>query len=499
MSSNNEYLGKAANEASKTFIIKVISYVIAFLSQILFANMLGSDLLGLYQTCMNIVMMLLMISVFGMDSANIRFISQHNNNGEKGKIKSYFWYSIKMTTIFSLICSLVLIIFRSYIAENIFNESRLINILPVFGFVLITYSLIEVIGGYSRGIKSSSDYFLSQEFINKIVKVDIFVLLYLVNFRLFGLIIGTILGFIASLVYLFIRVRKSSSFLFNRDIHKEEIDKKQFWRYSFSMSVVYFTNYLMLYVNSTIVGMFLTSSEVGIYSNAQTLSSFIIFIYVSFNSIFVSMVSELYYNKEYELLNKLYIDITRIILVLSIPIVLVMVFYSKSILSIFGGEFVGGSTALIILVIGQLANIIVGPNESLLSMSGNQRYSMMNGVVIAFVNISLNFILIPKVGIVGSAIAGAIAVFTGNLLKTIQVKKVMNMVPYDKSIYKVVVVIVIDTIILILSRMLFKDTFIMAAIVGVTVYIMSLLIYYKLGLTESELSLMQSLINKIKK
>ncbi len=29
MSSNNEYLGKAANEASKTFIIKVISYVIA--------------------------------------------------------------------------------------------------------------------------------------------------------------------------------------------------------------------------------------------------------------------------------------------------------------------------------------------------------------------------------------------------------------------------------------------------------------------------------------
>ncbi len=80
MSSNNEYLGKAANEASKTFIIKVISYVIAFLSQILFANMLGSDLLGLYQTCMNIVMMLLMISVFGMDSANIRFISQHNNN-----------------------------------------------------------------------------------------------------------------------------------------------------------------------------------------------------------------------------------------------------------------------------------------------------------------------------------------------------------------------------------------------------------------------------------
>ena len=186
-------------------------------------------------------------------------------------------------------------------------------------------------------------------------------------------------------------------------------------------------------------------------------------------------------------------------MVLSIPIVLVMVFYSKSILSIFGGEFVGGSTALIILVIGQLANIIVGPNESLLSMSGNQRYSMMNGVVIAFVNISLNFILIPKVGIVGSAIAGAIAVFTGNLLKTIQVKKVMNMVPYDKSIYKVVVVIVIDTIILILSRMLFKDTFIMAAIVGVTVYIMSLLIYYKLGLTESELSLMQSLINKIKK
>lgn len=499
MSKEKDYLGKATNEAGKTFIIKVVSYGVAFISQIIFTRALGADLVGLYQICMNIIMLSMMISVLGMDSSNIKFISQFYSKKDYSKVKSYFYYSIKMTMILSIICSITLLVFRDKISLNIFNDGRINKVLPVFCLILIMYALIEVIGGYSRGIKRSSDYFLSQEFINKFVKIIVFILLYLFGVKFIGLVIGTILGFACSLIYLLYKVKKATPELFDNKIEKTDINYKEYWKYSISMSTVYFTNYLMVYVNSTIIGIFLNSENVGVYSNAQTLASFIIFIYVSFNSIFVSMVSELWASGKVKVLRVLYIDITRIILVLSIPLVVIMIYYSDTILGIFGEEFKRGSSAFIILIIGQLFNIIVGPNESLLSMSGNQRYSMINGIMIAMLNIILNIVLIPIYGIVGSAMAGAVAIIVVNIIKTIQVKKQLNILPYDRSIIKVVFVTFIIVIFVGICKIFVKNNIFTLAIIGVITYITSLVTYYFLGLSEGEINIIKSFNKKFKR
>ncbi|MEX0347754.1 MAG: lipopolysaccharide biosynthesis protein [Rhizobiaceae bacterium] len=79
-------------------------------------------------------------------------------------------------------------------------------------------------------------------------------------------------------------------------------------------------------------------------------------------------------------------------------------------LSLFGDGFVAGYPLLFVLVAGVVARSSVGPAESVLTMSGNQNICAVVFAVALAINVGLNFILIPMFGLWGAAIATALAV-----------------------------------------------------------------------------------------
>ena len=81
----------------------------------------------------------------------------------------------------------------------------------------------------------------------------------------------------------------------------------------------------------------------------------------------------------------------------------------KPMLMLFGPGFDAGYPLLFVLVAGVVARASVGPAESLLTMSGNQNVcAMVYGATLA-INVVLNVILIPIMGLWGAAVATAIA------------------------------------------------------------------------------------------
>src|SRR5437764_14506426 len=66
----------------------------------------------------------------------------------------------------------------------------------------------------------------------------------------------------------------------------------------------------------------------------------------------------------------------------------------------------------------------------MLNMSGRPRYSLFDNVLVLVANIALNIWLIPQHGIVGSAYAWAISLALVNVLRVLQVKKVLDMFPF---------------------------------------------------------------------
>jgi O-antigen/teichoic acid export membrane protein len=93
----------------------------------------------------------------------------------------------------------------------------------------------------------------------------------------------------------------------------------------------------------------------------------------------------------------------------SLVLIAILLILGEPLLRMFGKDFVAGYPLMFVIAIGLLARAAVGPAERLLNMLGERR-SCAHAYAGAFLlNVALCFVLIPRFGAMGAAIASAIA------------------------------------------------------------------------------------------
>jgi len=145
------------------------------------------------------------------------------------------------------------------------------------------------------------------------------------------------------------------------------------------------------------------------------------------------MISELYSSNQMDVLEELYSTITKWIIILSLPLTINIIIFSEVIMNFFGLEYVSGSLALIILALGHTVRISVGANGYILKMSGWEKIVLANNGLLALINIILNMILIPKLGMTGAAISTSLAIAVVNVMKIVEVSYFLDLIPYNKQ------------------------------------------------------------------
>lgn len=95
---------------------------------------------------------------------------------------------------------------------------------------------------------------------------------------------------------------------------------------------------------------------------------------------------------------------------LSAPLLLVMLAAPAWLLGLFGAEFTAGATALRLLALGQIVNIVAGPVGAMLLMTGNERWSALTSLG-CFILLGLAAVtIIPAYGIEGAAAATSLLI-----------------------------------------------------------------------------------------
>ena len=443
------YLKITVKQTGLTFFVRVIGYLLGFVSQVIYARFLGADLYGIYSIGLTVMTVASLLSVFGMNNAMVRFIGAYHT--QKEKTRAIIRFGLLTVFVLSIITAVSLIVFKKIVAVNVFHDPRVEKILPYFAIGVILLSETNVLGGIFQGFKKPSIFFFYKELVDRIIRISIFILLYFLGVKLLGVVIATLSGIALSLAGLLTHLIKERLDVFKKQ-EGRYLDRREILSYSSNMIFVAFTYFLMGQVNRLLLGVYLDAKSVGIYTLSDNLSTLSIFILTSFNSVFASGIADLYHNKELKMLERMYSNVTRWIVSLTIPITLWMIIFSEDILSIFGKDYTEGKWVLIFLTLGQFINAFVGPNGLMLSMSGHQKFEMINGVIVASLNIFLNILLIPKLGVVGSAIAGGIAISTVNIIKSVEVYFIMGMNPYNRRFLKVLVATIVTWI----SLLIFK-------------------------------------------
>ena len=119
------------------------------------------------------------------------------------------------------------------------------------------------------------------------------------------------------------------------------------------------------------------------------------------------------------------------------PFYLVVAGFAPMLMSVFGTGYDVASDVVLILSLTMLLATACGPVDSVLLMAGRSWVSLRNATVALTVNVGLNFLLIPMLGIRGAAISWAVAIVVRNLLPLLIVRRQLAMWPITSATVRV--------------------------------------------------------------
>lgn len=173
---------------------------------------------------------------------------------------------------------------------------------------------------------------------------------------------------------------------------------------------------LLTNVDILIVGRLMQPEKVAIYFAAVKTMALVHFVYFSVRAGSAQRFSQYYAAGDDARLSAFVRDTLHWTFWPSLAMVGVLVVAGHWLLALFGPSFIEGYPVLFILSVGLLLRASIGPAETLLIMAGQQGITATVYAATFFLNVSLNFFLIPHLGIDGAATATAIALAAETLV-----------------------------------------------------------------------------------
>jgi O-antigen/teichoic acid export membrane protein len=114
---------------------------------------------------------------------------------------------------------------------------------------------------------------------------------------------------------------------------------------------------------------------------------------------------------------------TRVTVIVSVPVAMLLLVFAEPLLSLIGPEFVTAAPVLRILVVGQVVFALTGPSGLTLAMSGNERANLMISLVSAALLLAVVPLAAQTAGLVGVALAVAMMLSARNVAAFVLVRR----------------------------------------------------------------------------
>lgn len=420
--------------ASVAFVGALLGRGLDYALRILIARELGAEALGEFALALVVLQISGSLAMFGLDTTAQRYIPVFRDNGDDRRLSGF----VLLCFISPLVIGLAFSIFVFYGLQWIdlfgnFSENKALQIL-IIGIPL--YAIFRIGEAATRGYKETK----YSVYIRDIGQSTAATLLAGIAIYLFSTIQAVAVAYLLSLCLAAIL---SVVFLYRLEafdkVREMTVDVVEVYTYSLPVAVAALTSQLLIWTDILMLGVFVSSEQVGYYEAAYRTAALISFALVSVNAIFPSIASELYSNGKIEELGSLYTVVTKWVTFLTVFATFFFVIFAGDILSIFGENFDQARLVLIIVTVGQALTNLVGPAGYLLLMSNNERLQMWNTVLVAALNLGLNFVLIQELGIIGAGIATASSITLINVLRLTEVRLLLGLWPYSRQYARAIV------------------------------------------------------------
>lgn len=498
MQTSNSDLITIAKGAGLGIIGSIAGSGLRYLFDIILARNLGPELFGLFFLGFAVFRISTMVAEHGLSNGVVRYVAIFSGEKDFGRVKGIILAATKLAVFSSLAVSLIVIVFSSQIALYVFRNRELTSVLILFSLAIPFTTITTIFLFAAQGFKIVRSKIIVREFFEPSARIIMVAIIFLYQIQLHGAIfaycVPTVFGTLIAFYYLY------KIFPQLTKIELQPISEtKELLAFSRPLFIVQFLFVFMLWIDTVMVGIFLSSNHVGVYSASQRTALFLSIIASSFASIYAPIISDLYNRKQIVLLTESFKTAAKWMFTACLPFFLILVFFARPILGVFGNGFEQGEGCLILLSIGWIILSSVGSSGQILIMTGRQKLHLAHLTIVLVINVLLNILLIPKMGILGAALATTAAITLFSLITVIQVYRLLKIHPYRKDFYKPVIAGAVALFVLyIASRIMTNMMSIPYLFLGAGIFFcIYIAVLFMLGLQDEDRVVITKIMNKV--
>ncbi len=403
--------------------------VLKYLFEFAVARSLGPELFGVFFLALTVFRVLERICHLELTSGMLRFVSLYQGEGDREKVKGTVVSGLRIALLAAAGAGALLFVLSDFLAGPVFHSADLPPVLRLMTLGLVFAAATEILV-YSLQALGRIEYRIS---VRQLFEPALALVLALIFLRSGWGLAGAALAFVVPVILgaflAFHLARKVFPPLARRDV-TAAADPRQLLRFSLPLFLAGLLGIFLFQINTLMLGHFRPPAEVAVFAAALRTSFVLPLVLDAFNAIFAPMISDLTHRRALDKLEELFKVVTKWILTVSVPAFAVLVLYGGPILGLWGGSYKDGLACLIVVGAGQFVNCATGPVGYMISMSGRTRISMVNAGGALALNVALNAALIPRHGILGSAVALSASMAVVNLVRLAEVKWLLKMHPY---------------------------------------------------------------------
>lgn len=416
------------NKSIKVLLIRIVGVILFFSLTLFLTNFFSAQEVGKYDFSRSFLIILGGIATIGMNQSILYYSGYLTSKQALSSLKYVYFKMLRIL----FISSAILLVFPFLLGEDLINtffQKEVFELVVKTTAILFLFSLTILNIDVFRAINK----IYASEIIRNILRYVPFftfsILLFIFdknNWLLDAFLFGFVLTGIVSTIYLLLAFKKESTSDKNLGI---DISYKEILKRSSPMAISSMAFLLMQSIDVILIGKFLTFTDVAYYSVTVKLTMVIGLVLSSVNAVNAPIISNLFNSNDRKGLEKNIQKTTRLIFTLTIPVILGLTLLSGLILGFFGSEYLVAQNTLYVLLIGQVFNAFCGSVGVYMNMTGKQvvfQYLLLAAFIL---NVVLNWVLIPKYGIIGAAfatsgsmifwnVAGAIYLLKKDMMKT---------------------------------------------------------------------------------
>jgi O-antigen/teichoic acid export membrane protein len=413
----------------------VFQSVAGFILNLLLTRGLGAAMYGTYSYTRTILSIAKVFAQVGSGESILRFLPEYESS--PARQNSILGLAFVTTIVGSVVVALGVYTFAPLINRFTLGNEVFPPVLRLFVLALPFITLLMLVANVFRGVEKPTYQIGIQKIAYPLVRVVAVGVALVLGYSVFGVVVALVLASVVAVLV-------AGATLFTRTDFRPTVsldydEMYEYYDYSVPLMLTAAGSLLYSQVDILMVGYFFTDTEVGVYSIAILIATFMGLPLSGLNQIFPPVASRLHNEGKREELNDIFSTTTRWAFTFSLIFALVATLYRTEMLRIFGENFTMGTAVLFLFLVAQAIRNAVGPSGYMLMMTGHQYLVMLNRWILGILNVVLNYLLILEFGFVGAALGSAGSLAVVNLLRIVEIYYLEGYFPYTRSFYKPVV------------------------------------------------------------